>query len=143
MRFHRSKLYISVLLPIGVGFVIGVLVGVLGLGGGFILIPAMIYLIGMPTAVVVGTSLFQIIFVTATATFLQAYYNQTVDILLAILLLVGGVIGAQLGSRFGGKLQSDELRILLAFLVLLVCGRMVWDLVITPADVFSLNLVSP
>ncbi|MEW5704058.1 MAG: sulfite exporter TauE/SafE family protein [Pseudomonadota bacterium] len=143
MRFHRSKLYISVLLPIGVGFVIGVLVGVLGLGGGFILIPAMIYLIGMPTAVVVGTSLFQIIFVTATATFLQAYYNQTVDILLALLLLVGGVIGAQLGSRFGGKLQSDELRILLAFLVLLVCGRMVWDLVITPADVFSLNLVSP
>lgn len=143
MRFHRSKLYISVLLPIGVGFVIGVLVGVLGLGGGFILIPAMIYLIGMPTAVVVGTSLFQIIFVTATATFLQAYYNQTVDILLALLLLVGGVIGAQLGSRFGGKLQGDELRILLAFLVLLVCGRMVWDLVITPADVFSLNLVSP
>lgn len=143
MRFHRSKLYISALLPLGAGFFIGILSAVMGVGGGFILIPVMIYLIGMPTTVVVGTSLFQIIFVTANVTFLQAVHNQTVDIVLALLLLVGGVIGAQLGTRFGSKLQSDELRSLLALLVLLVCARMVWELVATPVDVFSLSLVRP
>jgi len=143
MRFHRSKLYISALLPLGVGFFVGVLAAIMGVGGGFILIPAMIYLIGMPTTVVIGTSLFQIIFVTANVTFLQALHNQTVDIVLALLLLSGGVIGAQLGTRFGAKLQSDELRSLLAVLVLLVCARMVWGLVITPDDLFSLNPVRP
>ena len=143
MRFHRSKLYISALLPLGVGVFVGVLAAIMGVGGGFILIPVMIYFIGMPTAVVVGTSLFQIIFVMANVTFLQALHNQTVDVLLALLLLTGGVIGAQLGTRFGGKLQSDELRSLLALLVLFVCARMFWGLVATPADVFSLSLVMP
>jgi len=143
MRFHRSKLYISALLPLGAGIFVGILAAIMGVGGGFILIPLMIYLIGMPTTVVIGTSLFQIIFVTANVTFLQALHNQTVDILLALLLMIGGVIGAQLGTRFGGKLQSDELRGLLALLVLLVCARMFWGLVATPADVFSLSLVMP
>ncbi len=143
MRFHRSKLYISALLPLGVGVFVGVLAAIMGVGGGFILIPVMIYFIGMPTTVVVGTSLFQIIFVMANVTFLQALHNQTVDVLLALLLLTGGVIGAQLGTRFGGKLQSDELRSLLALLVLFVCARMFWGLVATPADVFSLSLVMP
>ncbi len=143
MRFHRSKLYISALLPLGVGVFVGVLAAIMGVGGGFILIPVMIYFIGMPTTVVVGTSLFQIIFVMANVTFLQALHNQTVDVLLALLLLTGGVIGAQLGTRFGGKLQSDELRSLLALLVLFVCARMLWGLVATPADVFSLSLVMP
>ena len=140
MRFHRSKLYISALLPFGVGFFVGVLAAIMGVGGGFILIPVMIYLIGMPTTVVVGTSLFQIIFVMANVTFLQSLQNQTVDILLALLLLTGGVVGAQFGTRFGGKLQSEELRALLALLVLFVCARMVWGLVITPGDAFSLSL---
>ena len=143
MRFHRSKLYISALLPLGVGVFVGVLAAIMGVGGGFILIPVMIYFIGMPTTVVVGTSLFQIIFVMANVTFLQALHNQTVDVLLALLLLTGGVIGAQLGTRVGGKLQSDELRSLLALLVLFVCARMFWGLVATPADVFSLSLVMP
>jgi len=94
MRFQQSKLYISALLPLAVGFVVGVLAAIMGVGGGFIMVPAMIYLLGMPTVVVVGTSLFQIIFVTANVTFLQAYANQTVDVILALLLLSGAVIGA-------------------------------------------------
>lgn len=143
VRFHRSKLYISALLPIGVGFFVGVLAAIMGVGGGFVLIPAMIYLIGMPTTVVIGTSLFQIIFVTANVTFLQALNNQTVDILLALILLTGGVVGAQIGTRVGGKFQGDELRTLLALLVLGVCARMVWGLVVTPEDIFSLHMVLP
>src|SRR5690606_18906828 len=105
MRFRQSKLYISALLPFGIGAVVGVLSAVMGVGGSFMLMPAMIYLLGMPTAIVVGTSLFQVIFVTANVTFLQAYQNQTVDVFLALLLLAGGVLGAQTGARFGGALR--------------------------------------
>jgi hypothetical protein len=137
MRFHKSKLYISALLPLGVGFVVGVLAAIMGVGGGFIMVPAMIYLLGMPTQVVIGTSLFQIIFVTANTTFLQATVNQTVDAILAILLLVGGVIGAQLGARLAGKLKGEQLRSLLALIVLGVAVRLAFDLVITPAELFS------
>ena len=140
MRFRRSKLYISALLPIAVGFLIGVLAAIMGVGGGFIMVPAMIYLLGMPTAVVVGTSLFQIIFVTANVTFLQAYANQTVDVVLAIMLLTGAVIGAQLGARVGTRLRGEQLRILLAAMVLLVCGKLLYDLMITPGDIYSLGL---
>jgi uncharacterized membrane protein YfcA len=142
LRFRRSKLYISALLPIAVGFVVGVLAAIMGVGGGFIMVPAMIYLLGMPTSVVVGTSLFQIIFVTATVTFLQAVNNHTVDVFLAMLLLAGGVVGAQLGSQFSGRLQGEQLRGLLALMVLVVCGRLLFDLVATPDDIYSLGSVA-
>lgn len=137
MRFRKSKLYISALLPAGIGFLIGILASVMGVGGGFVMVPAMIYLLGMPTSMVAGTSLFQIIFVTAVATFLQAANNQTVDIVLALLLLIGGVIGAEFGTRLGRKLRGEQFRGLLAILVLAVCVRMGMDLVVTPDDVFS------
>jgi hypothetical protein len=140
MRFRKSKLYISALLPLGIGAVVGVLAAIMGVGGGFIMVPAMIYVLGMPTSVVVGTSLFQIIFVTANVSFLQAVQNQTVDVLLAVLLLAGGVIGAQIGSRFGAKLRGEQLRGLLALLVMGVVGKLLFDLVVSPNDVYSLSL---
>ncbi|WP_299395386.1 sulfite exporter TauE/SafE family protein [Pelagibius sp.] len=139
MRFRKSKLYISALLPILIGFVVGILAAIMGVGGGFIMVPAMIYLLGMPTSVVVGTSLFQIIFVTGTVTFLQATENQTVDAILALILLTGGVIGAQIGTRVGTRLRGEQLRILLAVLVLAVCGKLAYDLVVTPSDIFILG----
>ncbi len=139
MRFRRSRLYISVLLPLAVGFLVGVLSAIMGVGGGFVMVPAMIYLIGMSTAVVVGTSLFQIIFVTANVTFLQAINNQTVDVVLALLLLVGGVIGAQIGARLGAKLPGEQLRGLLALMVMGVCIKLSYDLLATPLDIFSIG----
>ncbi|MFQ6018122.1 MAG: sulfite exporter TauE/SafE family protein [Kiloniellaceae bacterium] len=141
MRFRRSKLYISAVLPFTVGLLVGILAAIMGVGGGFIMVPAMIYLLGMPTSIVVGTSLFQIIFVTANVTFLQAYANQTVDVLLALLLLIGAVIGAQLGARTSAKLHGEELRGLLALMVLAVCGKLFFDLLATPADIYSLGVV--
>jgi uncharacterized membrane protein YfcA len=141
MRFRRSRLYISVLLPLGVGFVVGVLAAIMGVGGGFIMVPAMIYLLGMPTAVVVGTSLFQIIFVTANVTVLQAVSNQTVDVVLALLLLIGGVIGAQFGARAGALLRGDQLRGLLALMVLAVSVKIGFDVNATPNDLYSLGEV--
>ena len=141
MRFHKSKLYISAFLPLGVGFVVGVLAAIMGVGGGFIMVPAMIYLLGMPTVVVVGTSLFQIIFVTANVTFLQAYANQTVDVVLALLLLIGAVVGAQLGAKAGARLHGEQLRGLLALMVLGVCGKLLFDLLVTPVDIYSIGVV--
>jgi hypothetical protein len=138
MRFPRSKLYISSLLPFSLGAIIGVLAAIMGVGGGFIMVPAMIYILGMPTSVVVGTSLFQIIFVTANVTFLQAYENQTVDIILALLLLIGGVIGAQFGARLGARLRGEQLRGLMALMVLAVALKLAHDLVATPDDLYSL-----
>jgi hypothetical protein len=120
--------------------VVGVLAAIMGVGGGFIMVPAMIYLLGMPTSVVVGTSLFQIIFVTANVTFLQAYANQTVDVVLALLLLTGAVIGAQFGAKAGAKLHGEQLRILLAVMVLGVCAKLGYDLTVTPVDLYSLGL---
>jgi uncharacterized protein len=137
MRFRKSRLYISGLLPFTVGILVGVLSAIMGVGGGFVMIPAMVYLLGMPTAVVVGTSLYQIIFVTANVTLFQATMNQTVDIPLAVLLLIGGVIGAQYGTRIGKKLPGEQLRGLLAAMVLSVAGKIVYDLTVTPADLFS------
>ncbi len=139
-RFRRSKLYISALMPLAIGFFVGVLSAIMGVGGGFIMVPAMIYLLGMPTAVVIGTSLFQIIFVTANVTFLQAYANQTVDVVLAILLLTGAVIGAQFGARAGARLHGEQLRGLLAVMVLAVCGKLFFDLLVTPDDLYSLGV---
>src|SRR5437016_4091305 len=114
MRFRKSRLYISALMPALIGFFVGILSAIMGVGGAFIMVPAMIYLLGMPTAIVVGTSLFQIIFVSANVTFLQAVQNQTVDLTLAMALTVGGVIGAQIGGRVGAKLPGEQLRVLLA-----------------------------
>jgi uncharacterized membrane protein YfcA len=139
MRFPKSKLYISALLPFAVGAFVGLLAALMGVGGGFIMVPAMIYLLGMPTSVVVGTSLFQIVFVTANVTFLQAWQNQTVDMVLAVLLLVGGVVGAQFGARLGQKLRGEQLRGLMALLVLGVAIKLAVDLVVTPQDAFSLG----
>ena len=138
MRFPRSRLYISALMPVGLGVLAGMLVSIMGVGGGFMMVPAMIYLIGMPTAVVVGTSLFQIAFVTGVTTFLHAYNNQTVDVVLALALIVGGVIGAQFGSSAGARLRGELLRILLAALVLAVCGKLAYDLASPPSDLYSL-----
>jgi uncharacterized membrane protein YfcA len=141
MRFRKSKLYISALLPFGVGLLVGILSAIMGVGGGFIMVPAMIYVLGMPTSVVVGTSLFQIIFVTANVTFLQSVQTQTVDVVLAGLLLIGGVIGAQFGTRIGALLRGEQLRGLLALIVLAVCLKLVSDVIITPEDLFSLELL--
>jgi uncharacterized membrane protein YfcA len=141
MRFRRSKLYISALLPIALGFFVGVLSAIMGVGGGFVMVPAMIYILGMPTAMVPGTSLFQIIFVAAAVTVLQALENGTVDVVLALVLLLGGVIGAQLGTRFGTKLRGDQLRALLALLVLAVAGKLAFDLTVRPDDPYSLEVL--
>ncbi len=141
MRFHTSGLYISVIPPIIVGVLVGILAAIMGVGGGFIMVPAMIYILGMPTKVVVGTSLFQIIFVTAFTTLLHATTNFTVDIVLAVLLLVGGVIGAQIGTRIGLKMKAEQLRILLALLVMIVCGKLALDLLLQPSELFSIGAV--
>ncbi|MEX0348740.1 MAG: sulfite exporter TauE/SafE family protein [Paracoccaceae bacterium] len=139
MRFRTSGLYISAIPPLIVGVFVGILSAIMGVGGGFIMVPAMIYILGMPTKVVVGTSLFQIIFVTAFTTMLHATTNYTVDVVLAVLLLVGGVIGAQIGTQIGTKLKAEQLRVLLAMMVLAVCGKLALDLLLQPAELFSLG----
>ncbi|MFA8387037.1 MAG: sulfite exporter TauE/SafE family protein [Pelagibaca sp.] len=139
MRFRTSGLYISVIPPVIVGVLVGILAAIMGVGGGFIMVPAMIYLLGMPTKVVVGTSLFQIIFVTGFTTLLHATTNYTVDMVLAVLLLIGGVVGAQIGTVIGARLKAEQLRILLAIMVLAVCGKLALDLLIQPAELFSVG----
>jgi len=139
MRFHRSKLYISAIPPFVIGLIVGILSAMMGVGGGFIMIPAMVYILGMSTNVVVGTSLFQIIFVTANSTFFQSYLNQTVDIILAALMILGGVIGAQIGARLGTTIKAEYLRGALAFIVLMVCLKIFLDLTLTPNELFSLS----
>ena len=138
LRFYKSKLYISALLPIGLGFVIGILSAILGVGGGFVLVPAMIYLLGMPTTVVIGTSNFQILFVAANVTFLQAASNGTVDVVLALLLIIGGVVGAPIGARIAARLPGVVLRGLMAVLVLAVAAELLTELLRTPSSLYSL-----
>lgn len=140
MRFPRSGVYISPLAPFLVGAGVGVLTVIMGVGGGFIMVPAMLYLLGMSAGVVVGTSLFQIVFVTAVATLLHATQSQTVDILLALLLLVGGVVGAQLGARAAQGLPPERLRLFLALLVLAVAIRLAVGLTWTPRELFSIQV---
>ena len=137
IRFRKSKLYISILLPILIGVIVGILAALMGIGGGFIIVPAMIYLLGMPTSLVVGTSLFQIIFVAANTTILQASQNQTVDIVLATILLLGSVIGVQLGSRFTNILKGEYLRLILSSIFILVSLKLLIDLITVPSDLFS------
>ncbi len=139
LKFRVSGLYISVIPPLIVGLLVGILAAIMGVGGGFIMVPAMIYLLGRPMKVVIGTSLFQIIFVTAFTTMLHATTNFTVDIVLAVLLLVGGVIGAQVGARIGVKMKAEQLRILLAIMVLVVCGKLALDLLLVPSELYSLG----
>ncbi|MCL7464551.1 sulfite exporter TauE/SafE family protein [Phaeovulum sp. NW3] len=139
IKFRASGLYISVIPPILVGLVVGVLAAIMGVGGGFIMVPAMIYLLGMPTKVVIGTSLFQIIFTAAFTTLLHAITNQSVDVMLALVLIIGGVVGAQIGSRMGARLKAEQLRILLALLVLAVAGKIALDLLLRPAELYSLT----
>jgi uncharacterized membrane protein YfcA len=138
MRFQRSKLYISAIPPVLLGFLIGVLSVIMGVGGGFILVPAMIYLLRMPSSIVVGTSLFQIIFVAAFSTFLHAVTNHSVDAILAMLLIIGGMGGVQLGLRYGARMRSEQMRLFLAILVLGICARLGFDLVLPPSDTFSI-----
>lgn len=139
MRFRQSKLYISAIPVILIGFVVGVLAAIMGVGGGFIMVPAMIYLLRMPTNVVIGTSLFQIVFVTGLVTVLHSVNTQTVDVVLALLLLTGGVAGAQVGALVGVKLKGEQLRALLAALVVAVCIKMGFDLMVMPADLYSIS----
>ncbi|MBY0510957.1 MAG: sulfite exporter TauE/SafE family protein [Rhodospirillaceae bacterium] len=139
MRFRRSKLYVSAIVPLAIGALVGLLVAMMGVGGGFLMVPAMIYLLGMPTQVVIGTSLFQITFVTAGTALLQATVNQSVDAVLALLLLLTGVIGAQIGARLSAKIKGEHLRVMLAVIVLGVAIRLALDLVIPPSEIFSLG----
>ncbi len=140
MRFRESRLYISVIPPVLIGFAVGILSAIMGVGGGFVIVPAMIYLLRMPTNVVMGTSLFQIIIVTAAVTVLQATTNFSVDIMLALFLILGGVVGAQFGVRIGERLRGEQLRLLLALLVLAVAARLLIGLVLRPDDPFSIQI---
>lgn len=138
MRFRTSGLYISVIPPLGVGVLVGVMAAIMGVGGGFVMVPAMIYLLNMPTKTVIGTSLFQIGILAGFTTLMQATTNQTVDFVLGFYLLVGGVVGAQVGSRLGAKLDAETLRVLLAALVLAVSLKIGTELVLAPAEPFSI-----
>ena len=138
-RFRVSKLYISTIPPAAIGLLVGWLTAIMGVGGGFLLVPALIYVLRVPTRVALGTSSFQIIFVTIFATLLQVVRNQSVDVLLAAPLIAGGVIGAQIGVGLGEQLKAEQLRAALAFLVLAVAVRMAFDLVAPPGDVFSIQ----
>lgn len=142
MKFRASGLYISVIPPLLVGAAVGFLSAIMGVGGGFVMVPAMIYLLGMPTKVVVGTSLLQITFVTGYTTLVHAVTHHTVDMMLALLLIIGGVIGAQIGARVGVRLKAEQLRILLSILVLVVAVKIGFDLVLTPAELFSVTQVA-
>ena len=136
-HFDKSGVTFSALVPFALGCFVGVLAAIMGVGGGFLMVPVMIYMLRMPMHVVVGTSLFQILFTCIEVTFLQAYYNRTVDFPLALLLLVGSVFGAQIGTILGRKLHGDQLKILLSIIVLAVTVKMVLDLVLEPANLLS------
>lgn len=139
MRFRTSKLFVSVIPVLGLGAIIGFLASIMGVGGGFIMVPALIYLLKVPTNVVVGTSLYQIVFTGAYTTIVHSTTNQTVDIVLAFLLMVGGVAGAQYGAKAGQRLRGEQLRALLALLVLAVAVRLAFDLFVPPASIYSLT----
>lgn len=138
-RFYQSGLYISPLAPLALGFLSGMLTVLLGVGGGFIIVPAMIYLLGMSTTVVVGTSLMQILFVTAATTLIHATTTKSVDIVLAVLLLLGSVVGAQFGARFAQKVKPELLRMVLAIIVLAVAFRMALGLGWRPPEIYTID----
>jgi uncharacterized membrane protein YfcA len=138
MDFPASRLRISLLLPLGLGVFSGIMVALLGVGGGFYMIPAKIYLLGMPTTVAIGTSLFQIVFVTSLVTFMQSVTTHTVDMVLVFVMVIGSVIGAQYGTRIGTRIPPEKLRTWLAWLVLLIAARLFYGLFITPGDLYSI-----
>lgn len=139
VKFEESGLDISVLLPLAIGVVAGILVSIMGIGGGFVMIPAMIYLLKMPSRLVVGTSLFQIIFITSIVTVMHSVSTHSVDIVLALILIIGGVIGAQIGSRLGTKLPAEKMRFILSIIILLVCLRLAAGLFFKPAELFTIE----
>lgn len=142
VHFPRSDITVSIFVPIVIGIGAGMLISLMGIGGGFVMIPAMIYLLGMPTSVVVGTSLFQTIFTTANVTFLHATTSYTVDVVLALILIIGGVIGAQIGTRLGLRISAEKLRGMLAIIVLAVCIKLAAGLFFAPDDPFSVEVIS-
>jgi len=141
VKFRKSHLYISILPPIVLGFFVGILSSLMGIGGGFVLVPAMIYILGMPTQIVIGTSLLQIVFVTFIATVMHSYINQTVDVILSSLLIVGAVFGAQIGSRVMGRLRAEQIRFLLSILIIIVALVLVLELLIIPENIYSLEFI--
>lgn len=141
MRFRRSGLYISAIAPLSIGFFIGILSAIMGVGGGFVLVPAMIYLLRMPTQTVIGTSLFQVIFVAINITILQSIETRTVDVVLALILLIGSVPGAQFGTRVGARMRAEWLRLLLGLSVLCVCIKLFFDLLVSPESLYSLEVM--
>lgn len=142
IRFRTSQLYISMLIPTILGMIVGIMTAIMGIGGGFIMIPAMIYILTMPTRVVIGTSLFQIVFVSAATTMLHAAVNMSVDLMLVLLLAIGGATGMQIGARLSDKIPAKRLRLLLAVLVLAVCIKVVVDVLQTATDLFTLASIS-
>jgi hypothetical protein len=132
MNFDKSGIQLSILMPLVLGIFVGILAAIMGVGGGFIMVPVMVYLLRMPMHVVVGTSLFQILFTCINVTILQAYTNHTVDFILALILLLGSTLGAQFGAKISKRLKGDQLKIFLASLVLLVMVKMLFDLLVTP-----------
>jgi len=138
MHFTRSGLHTSAIFPFAIGAIVGIMAALLGVGGGFIMVPAMIYIIGMPTIAAIGTDLFQIVLTSANVTLQQAWVNKTVDILLAVILLLGSTIGAQFGAAIGKKLKGEQIRILLAIIVLAMTVKIFFDLVVEPEFLVSL-----
>lgn len=141
VNFPRSGIKTSVLLPIIVGMFTGILVSLMGIGGGFIMIPAMIYILRMPTSVVIGTSLFQIVFITANVTILQSITTHTVDVILALIMLTSSVIGAQFGTKIGLKIPAEQLRAMLAIMVLGVVIKLAFGLLLTPDNPFTIAVM--
>lgn len=141
MRFPRSKLYISIIPVLAIGTFIGILTALMGVGGGFVLVPAMVYVLKMRTNIAVGTSLYQILFVGAFTTMSQALFLHSVDVVLGMLLISAGVIGTQIGAKAGANLKGEQLRFMLALLVLAVCGRVAFDLIRTPGELYLLQAV--
>lgn len=139
--FVKSQINISVLIPIILGIIAGTLVSVMGIGGGFIMIPVMVYILKMPSNVIVGTSLFQIVFIAGNVTFLQAYSNNNVDVVLAFLMIISSVIGAQIGSRLSYKIDANSLRSLLSIIILAVCTKMVINLFVDPTNLYNIELL--
>lgn len=141
MEFPRSEVKVSVVVPVMIGMFTGMLVSLMGIGGGFVMIPAMIYLLAMPTSVVIGTSLFQIVFITANVTLLQAINTHTVDVILAFLMLFSSVIGAQFGTRIGLKIPTEQLRAILALMVLGVVLKLAYGLLVTPTSLYTVTMI--
>ena len=141
IKFRKSHLYISIIPPIFIGLVVGIFSSIMGIGGGFILVPAMIYILGMPTQIVIGTSLLQIVFVTFVSTIMHSYINQTVDVVLSSLMLIGAVIGAQIGTRVMVKLKGEQIRFLLAIIIIIVAIVLIGEILVTPKEAFIIDYI--